>query len=121
MFYPHTNTTGTVTPFEEQPAAAGTYKRGMMLLFNGGKLTVANNPSGRCPYICAGNATVEDGGTLTVIPNVSDLTLRCDDVVGEVTVGAKVGIVNGVQASSEASSKVLLVVAVCDDGSILVR
>lgn len=121
MFYPHTSSTGTVTPFEEQPAVAGTYKRGMMLVFDGGKLKVADNPAGRCPYICAANVTVADGETLTVIPNANDLTLRCDDVVGNPAVGDKVGIVGGVQVATEGATKVLMVVAVRDDGSIEVR
>ena len=121
MFYPHTSSTGTVTPFEEQPAVAGTYKRGMMLVFDGGKLKAADNPSGRCPYICAANATVKDGDALTVIPNAMDLTLRCDDVVGDPVVGDKVGVVGGVQASTEAVNKPMLVVAVRDDGSVEVR
>ena len=121
MFYPHTNTTGTVIPFEEQPAVAGTYKRGMMLAFDGGKLKAADNPTARCPYISAANAVVADGGTLTVIPNTMDLTLRCDDVVGEPSVGDKVGVVTGVKASTAATNKILTVVAVRDDGSIEVR
>ena len=121
MFYPHTNTTGTVIPFEEQPAVAGTYKRGMMLVFDGGKLKVADNPSGRCPYISVANETVVEGGVLTVMPNTNNLTLRCDDVVGDPVVGDKVSVVGGVQASSAASNKHLLVVAVRDDGSIEVR
>lgn len=121
MFYPHTRSTGAVLPFEEQPAVAGTYKRGMMLAFDGGKLKVADNPAGRCPYICAANATVKDGDALTVIPNAVDMTLLCDDVVGDPVVGDKVGVVGGIQVSPEAGNKFLLVVAVRDDGSVEVR
>lgn len=121
MFYPFSNSTGTVVPFEEQPAVAGTYKPGMMLAFDGGKLKVADNPTSRAPYICAGHATVTDGGNLTVIPFSTSLTLRCDDVVGDVAVGDKVGVVAGVQASADAANKTLLVVGVRDDGSIEVR
>lgn len=121
MFYPLKSDTGAVLPFEQQPAAAGTYKPGTMLVFSDGKLTVANNPAAGCPYVSIGHETVADGGYLTVVPNRADVTWRCDDVTGELAVGDKVGIVDGIKVSSDAANKILTVVGVRDDGSVEVR
>ena len=121
MFYPLRSDTGAVLPFEQQPAAAGTYKPGTMLVFGDGKLVVANNPAGRPAYVSVGHETVADGGCLTVACARVDVVFRCDEIVGNVAVGDKVGIVDGVKVSSDAANKIMLVVAVRDDGSVEVR
>lgn len=121
MFYPQYTDTGAVLPFELQPAAAGTYKPGTMLVFSEGKLIPANNPTERCPYVSVGHETVVDGGSLTVVPNRMDVTWRCNEIDGVITVGDKVGIVDGVKVSDESASKIMTVVAIRDDGSVEVR
>ena len=120
MFYPLKSDTGAVLPFEQQPAAAGTYAPGTTLVFSEGKLIVAHNPSAAPHYVSVGHETVADGGMITVVRCAKDVVWRCDDVVGTPKLGDKLGVANGVQASSEVS-KIMLVIGVRDDGSIEVR
>ena len=122
MFYPLKVDSGSgVLPYEMKPAAAGTYKAGTMLTFSSGKLIPASKVTAAPEYVSVGNETVTDGALLTVAACSSNVTWRCNDVAGTPAVGDKVGIVNGVQASTSETNKCATVTAVREDGSIEVR
>lgn len=67
-FLPVKSDTGAATPWEELPAAAGTYKVGQLLAVTGGKLTAITAASvDTPPYVCMAEATVADGGLIPVV------------------------------------------------------
>lgn len=72
MFYPK-NMRGNLTPWENLPAAAGTYNAGQMLNISGGKLAAISAACKTKPqYLCMADVTVADGDTLPVARVESD-------------------------------------------------
>lgn len=67
MFYPHSNDTGAVLPWEYMPAAAGTYQAGQLLNASAGSLTPISTASATTPgYLCMANVTVAGGELVPV-------------------------------------------------------
>lgn len=82
MISPHSNSTGTVLPFEYIPAAADTYEAGQLLQVSNGKLAaISAAATATPPYLCMGSITVEDGEHLPV-------TRINDDVIYAATLSA---------------------------------
>ena len=72
MFYPK-NLRGNLQPWEQLPAAAGTYKAGRLLNVTGGKLAAISAACKTKPgYLCMADATVSDGENLPVARVESD-------------------------------------------------
>lgn len=68
MFYPHSNDTGAVAPWEYLPAKAGTYQAGQLVNAASGKITPISAASKTTPgYLCMANVTLADGETLPVV------------------------------------------------------
>lgn len=66
MFYPK-NMRGNLQPWEQMPAAAGTYKAGQLLNISGGKLAAISAACKTTPaYLCMADKTVEAGENLPV-------------------------------------------------------
>lgn len=68
MFYPYTRDTGALQPWEEMPAAAGTYyKAGQALSVVNGAVTNANGPVNKADYISMFSGTAPAGQMIPVI------------------------------------------------------
>ena len=67
MFTPHKGDTAGALPWEQLPAAAGTYKAGQLLNVTGGKLAAISAASTTTPpYLCMADITVQDGDNVPV-------------------------------------------------------
>lgn len=67
MFYPHSNSTGRVTPWEYLPAKEGTYQAGQLVNAASGKITPLSAASKTTPgYLCMANVTLSEGDVLPV-------------------------------------------------------
>ena len=83
MFIPHKSDVGATRPWEQLPAAAGTYQVGQLLKISGGKLAAITAPEKTTPpYVCMSNITVADGENVHV-QRVST------DVIYETTLSAE--------------------------------
>lgn len=119
MFFPIRSTNGAVMPYEQHPAAAGTYASGMLLDFADGKLAAADNPAQMPLYICVSNETVADGGCITVASASRDVTYRVPMESTEgLTVGNTLGVTAGKQLSTDAANKIFQITAILEDGSV---
>lgn len=72
MFSPK-NMTGVLQPWEQYPAAAGTYTVGQLVNAAGGKVSPIAEASATTPgYLCMANVTLEEGQLLPVARVVKD-------------------------------------------------
>lgn len=66
MFYPK-NISGVVRPWEQLPAAAGTYVAGQLVATNDGKVVPLNIAVTKTPgYLCVADVTLTEGELLPV-------------------------------------------------------
>lgn len=120
MFYPIRSDTGAVLPYEQHPAAAGTYASGMLLTYSNGKLSVADNPEASTKlYLCVSNDTVADGGLLTVAAARSDVVYRCPlEGAQDQSAGDMLGVSGGKQLSADAANKIFQITAIMEDNIV---
>lgn len=91
MFYPYTRDTGALQPWEEMPAAAGTYKAGQALSMANGAVTTLSGPVNKADYISMFSGTAQEGQMIPVIRATERIIFKTELAVDEaaLTVGTK--------------------------------
>lgn len=120
MFFPIRSNNGAVMPFEQMPAAAGTYASGMVLGLLDDMLHKADGAEVSPVYLCVTSAQVTKGGMLTVAPISREITYVCDtDWLVEDSY-AEVGNVYATDGEKliDTEDKCFLVTAVLADSSV---